>query len=389
VARNFVAASAQYLSGAAPLTATPLTIAGWFNPNTSAGAICCLGNNSAINEFLLYANAGSLYIYTKDNGGAGNVSVQASSSYSTGVWSHAAAVWASATSRSIYLNGGSKASTGVTSVTPTGVNALFIGGQINGGSLANQFDGLIAEIGIWNVALNDAEVAVLALGISPLLIRPEALVFYAPVSGGSPEPDFVSRKNLTLVGTPAVVAHPRMFAMTAPTTPFLVTLRPVGNTLASFLPVDADLPASAFMTHAVRNGHRVLEALAASAESAYFSGILPRHAYLGGKISCTIHWIAKTATSGTSGWDVSLERDSAANLDLDSDSWVSTLLTPLDPVNGASGVVMSTTVTLNPNADTNNLVAGEPFRLRIRSLAAGTATGNTQLLGVELRELFS
>lgn len=41
--------------------------------------------------------------------------------------------------------------------------------------------GLIAEAAIWNAALTDAEVAVLAAGYSPLLVRSQSLVFYIPL----------------------------------------------------------------------------------------------------------------------------------------------------------------------------------------------------------------
>lgn len=39
-------------------------------------------------------------------------------------------------------------------------------------------EGDISEVGYWNVALTDADVAVLAKGVSPLLVRPEGLVAY-------------------------------------------------------------------------------------------------------------------------------------------------------------------------------------------------------------------
>jgi len=41
--------------------------------------------------------------------------------------------------------------------------------------------GLIAEVGIWNVVLSDAEVLSIAYRISCSLIRPGSLVFYAPL----------------------------------------------------------------------------------------------------------------------------------------------------------------------------------------------------------------
>jgi len=43
------------------------------------------------------------------------------------------------------------------------------------------FDGLVAEVAVWNVVLDDSEIAALAQGVSPLLIRSTALVEYWPV----------------------------------------------------------------------------------------------------------------------------------------------------------------------------------------------------------------
>ena len=45
----------------------------------------------------------------------------------------------------------------------------------------NFFNGLLAEVGIWNAALSPAEIASLAKGVTCDKIRPQNLVFYAPL----------------------------------------------------------------------------------------------------------------------------------------------------------------------------------------------------------------
>ncbi len=69
--------------------------------------------------------------------------------------------------------------------------------------------GQIAEVGIWNVALTDAEIASLADGMTCDKVRPQSLVFYAPlvrnlqdVRGGLP---------ITNNNTATVANHPRVY----------------------------------------------------------------------------------------------------------------------------------------------------------------------------------
>jgi hypothetical protein len=63
---------------------------------------------------------------------------------------------------------------------------------------------------MWNVALTDADAAMLALGFSPLLIKPEGLVSYIPLLTTSYR-DFTSGIALTASGAGVVVySHPRV-----------------------------------------------------------------------------------------------------------------------------------------------------------------------------------
>ena len=73
--------------------------------------------------------------------------------------------------------------------------------------------GDLAEAAVWNVALTDAEVAALARGIHPFLIRPDALVAYWPILGRySPEINLKSNSaTMAIQGTLSQAAHPRIF----------------------------------------------------------------------------------------------------------------------------------------------------------------------------------
>jgi Concanavalin A-like lectin/glucanases superfamily len=75
-----------------------------------------------------------------------------------------------------------------------------------------QFDGSIAELGVWNAALTAAELAALGKGYSPRLIRPQSLKFYWPLIGrASPETELINGKVGTITGTIDAAPHARVF----------------------------------------------------------------------------------------------------------------------------------------------------------------------------------
>lgn len=159
-----------------------------------------------------------------------------------------------------------------------------------------------------------------------------------------------------------------------------------GDTLAIFGPAANQPPLTGYMTFNVRNGHLVLEATAGSTDTAIFCGVMPRN-YAGGGLTVYVAWMAKTATSGTIGWDVTFERDNAANHDLDSDAWATAQTISAVTTDAASGKVTITSVAITAGAaGTDAIVAGDPFRIRIRNLAAGTATGGNQITAIEIKE---
>ena len=72
------------------------------------------------------------------------------------------------------------------------------------------FTGSLAEVGIWNAALTADEVASLADGMTCNKIRPQSLVFYAPLVR-----DLIDVKGgltITNNNSATVAAHPRVYA---------------------------------------------------------------------------------------------------------------------------------------------------------------------------------
>lgn len=117
-----------------------------------------------------------------------------------------------------------------------------------------------------------------------------------------------------------------------------------------------------------------------------FTGYMPR-SYAGGGITVQLHWMAATATAGTIGWDVSIERVSDSATDLDSDSFAAAQTVNAVEVNATSGVPSTGSAAFTNGSQMDNVVAGDLFRLRVRrDVATDTAAGDAQLLGIEVRE---
>jgi len=211
-ARGFNGTSAYLRTSSPPVTAAPLTMACWFWLNDLSGtyALMSLTRDSVqIDGFRLLAEGSTAGSPLRaDTVVAGIASVaRTSTSLSSGQWMHAAGVFASTTSRRVLLNGGG-ANTETTSSTPSGIVVLDLGARSNAGTIGLYLPGRMAEVGVWSAALTDDEIASLARGVSPLLVRPSALVFYAPLVRGIN--DFRQGAAITDTST-TVVDHPRIY----------------------------------------------------------------------------------------------------------------------------------------------------------------------------------
>mgnify|MGYP001607049776 CR=1 FL=1 len=214
MARTFQDAT-QYLSLAtAIVTAYPFTVAAWANSDdaTLNQTIWSVGVSSTDNDMWRLqfrgADAGDpVRLVSRNAAGAQNDAIT-TTGYTAGTWHHACGVGASATDRRVFIDGGSKG-TNTTSNTPAPTNITRIGllARSSGGG---RFDGPIAEVAVWNVALTDDEVLMLAKGLSPFAMRPGSLISYIPLFGiQSPEPDWSGLNNhMTVNGTLARADHP-------------------------------------------------------------------------------------------------------------------------------------------------------------------------------------
>jgi hypothetical protein len=86
-------------------------------------------------------------------------------------------------------------------------DSVLIGARWNNSLIFHA--GSIAEVGIWNAALTAAEIASLAKGMTCDKIRPQSLVFYAPLVR-----DLIDAKGgLTITNNngATVANHPRIY----------------------------------------------------------------------------------------------------------------------------------------------------------------------------------
>lgn len=225
MARLFDDASSEYLvyAGAPPALPPSVTMACWFNSDdvTANQTLLSCADASETSNYMRLMAGGALtgdVIRAQVLAGliadsALNANADTSTGFSANTWHHAAAVFTDNgdVTAHAYIDGGSKGSEsrGTGWVNTDLLDRTAIGVVLD--STPNHYtSGMIAEPVFYNIGLSDEEVALLAKAVSPLMVRPEAIVAYWPLIGRtSPEIDLVGGYNLTLSGTTAA-NHPRV-----------------------------------------------------------------------------------------------------------------------------------------------------------------------------------
>jgi len=194
-----------YAEGTPPVTSyAGCTISLWRKRSTYDGGDCValLGQkagdaDAASNYVMLYSNAfgdNELYIKFLLNGTATTVN-----SDITGNWVHCAVVVVSNTERYAYLAGDTAnrgGGSGLTSCAPAAFESCYLGSTPAG---ANDFNGRVAHIAIWDTALSSAQIESLAAGAYPSTIATANLKMYYPcTSATAPGEDIIGGFDLTL-----------------------------------------------------------------------------------------------------------------------------------------------------------------------------------------------
>jgi hypothetical protein len=217
MAYQFTAANSRYLSTTStPTTAAPFTISCWGNLPSLAGiqSLVSIESGNSNDIFLLYAFGGTqLAFFTQRQGGSFG-DTGSGFTFSANTWFNAIAVERAVNSRSLYLNGGTviggSERTNTTNTGAPAVSRIAIGARYYSGTLGGYANGLIAEVGIWNVELTESERVSLARGMTCDKVRPQSLVFYAPLVRDLQD----TKGGLTITNNNAatVANHPRVYA---------------------------------------------------------------------------------------------------------------------------------------------------------------------------------
>jgi len=214
MARQFTRSNSDWLTANPNVIADePLTMACWFKAsiNTDRLALVAIGDLSTTNGFWELSADGArasdpIAAYTRAPGGTSQA--LSTTGFTVGKWHHAGGIWRANDNRSAYIDGGSRGNE--TTARAAAISDDTCIGRSALSSDSNGMDGAIAEIGIWNIDLSDAEMAILAKGYSPLLIRPNNLVFYIPLIRDD-DFDLIGGVSFTANGTPSIVHHSRIF----------------------------------------------------------------------------------------------------------------------------------------------------------------------------------
>jgi hypothetical protein len=194
-----------------PVAAAPLTLACWFRADDVTTNRCLfeLATSAGAEGFrLLVAGAIAGDPIFADYVVTSGTNAQTTAGYTANTFHHAAATFPNNTTVTVYLDGGNSAtSTGFAlNPAPTRIN---IGARFYASSAGLFMDGLMAEVGIWNAALTPAEIASLARGMACDKVRPQSLVFYAPLVR-----DLIDQKGgvtITNNNGATVANHPRIY----------------------------------------------------------------------------------------------------------------------------------------------------------------------------------
>ena len=185
------------------------TFACWFNPVniTACHTLMALSDYSTNHYAVLCARGDKasdpLWAHTFTRTSSYAVT---STGFVANTWQHGCAVFAAADDRRVYLNGGGKGTQGTNQDFTAQDNFCIGRAHVAAGGPGSAIEGSIAEAAIWNGVLTDAEIAVLATGIRPILVRPESLALYLPLIRDN-DKDLIGGLSFTVTGTASISDH--------------------------------------------------------------------------------------------------------------------------------------------------------------------------------------
>jgi hypothetical protein len=178
-------ALSEYLISDLTLSAVPLSMSCFFNPRNKFITHPIMGcwdpaGAGGVDAFYIQAAGAAggqpIQAVTASSGGFSVSTKTIAGGFLANVWQHCGGVFGSTTHRQSYYNG-SPGTADTSSRTPAGITVTRVG-QYNSSGTIVYVDLDVCEIGLWNAALTDQEMALLGAGESCANVRPSALVGY-------------------------------------------------------------------------------------------------------------------------------------------------------------------------------------------------------------------
>jgi hypothetical protein len=208
MARLFDGTSDYLGASSVPDASIPMTFGAWVRLADTSGTQTVFTTSSSSSNSIferLQTNGTALRLRT-NNGGSGR-NVTSSGTLSATTWHHACAVISAADSRTVYLDGGN-AVTGTDTFAPS-TDQMGIAASVRATSVTHYLAGRVGFAFFYGAALSASEVAALAQGASPMLVRSGALVGFWPIWGiESPETDYIGTTQLVVSGSPTQADGP-------------------------------------------------------------------------------------------------------------------------------------------------------------------------------------
>jgi hypothetical protein len=194
---------------ATAIETTPISIALWIKRARSSAAaaerLVTAGVSGATNNLMAIGinTDNTVFCRSRSTGDADSTTVATITDTTT--WHLVVGVWASLTSRTVYLDG-TAATPNTTSRDPSVATNIFrVGASLDSGApFTLEYQGLIAYLTVWNTALTGGDVTSLynsGSGVDPTTIANGNLVAHWDMTGDeSPEVDDVGAFDLTVTG---------------------------------------------------------------------------------------------------------------------------------------------------------------------------------------------
>ena len=208
MARLFDDALSEYLKNTAASWSLPLSLSAWFQCDVEPGNmhIVSIGEADDTGYLSLRIIDSTDRLRAQVFDGTTARLSEHTTNLAADTWYHGLAVFASTTSRIVYLDG-EAAVESIDSINLDSHDETTIGVSADS-TPVGYWSGHIAEVAIWDTtALTAADALILAKGYSPLFVKPQNLKAYWPLVRGLN--DRVDGYNMTATGTVAS-AHPRI-----------------------------------------------------------------------------------------------------------------------------------------------------------------------------------